>query len=460
MKTTRRNMIKAVGGMSVLGILPGIGTSCKQQIEADKKSIHTDILVVGGGSAGISAAIQSAEAGCSTILVEAGSQLGGTTTTGGVAFPGIFHAWGKQIIGGVGWELSKETVELNGDTLPDFSQPPKAHWMHQLVINPYLFTLLAEERCLKAGVQLRYYETPVCATFNGKEWEIDIVGKGTNARVIAQQIIDCTGNASVTALAGFNVLREETTQPGTIIYKLGGIDVSKIDRKLYDEAYRKAVAQGDFEEHFLYRGLMTELSTASVMQKRSAAANHITGADSSTSETHTLANINGRKGVLNLLKLIKKLPGGENAYIDRLCAETAVRETYRIDGIYKITEADYVTGKVFDDALAYSFYPIDVHSEKGVFPEHLEEGIVANIPLRSLIPKNSKNFLVAGRCVSSDRGANSALRVQASCMAMGQAAGATAALAVKTGENIQEIPIINIRTLIREHGGIVPSDEV
>jgi hypothetical protein len=460
MKTTRRNMIKAVGGMSVLGVLPGIASGCNEQKTTPKKTIHTDVLVVGGGSAGISAAIQSAEAGCSTILVEAGSQLGGTTTTGGVAFPGIFHAWGKQIIGGVGWELSKQTVELNGDKLPDFSQPPMAHWMHQLVINPYLFTMLAEERCLNAGVQLRYYETPVSAIFTGKEWELDIVGKGTNARIIAQQIIDCTGNASITALAGFNVLREETTQPGTIIYKLGGIDLNKIDRKLYNEAYKEAVAKGDFEEHFLYRGLMAELSTASVNQKRSAAANHITGADSSTSETHTIANINGRKGVLNLLKLIKKLPGGENAYIDRLCAETAVRETYRIDGEHIISEEEYVSGKVFDDALAYSFYPIDVHSKKGVKPEHLKEGIVPTIPLRALIPKNSQNFLVAGRCVSSDRGANSALRVQASCMAMGQAAGATAALAAKTGEDIQNLPINSIRTLIREHGGIVPSDNV
>ena len=137
--------------------------------------------------------------------------------------------------------------------------------------------------------------------------------------------------------------------------------------------------------------------------------------------------------------------------------ETGVRETYRIEGVYQITHEDYVNGKIFEDSVCYSFYPIDLHDKKGIVPRHLPEGVVATIPLRALVPKDSRNLLVAGRCLSSDRLANSALRIQASCMAMGQAAGAAAAIACKFKTTPMETPIDQIKHLIEENGGIIPS---
>lgn len=137
--------------------------------------------------------------------------------------------------------------------------------------------------------------------------------------------------------------------------------------------------------------------------------------------------------------------------------ETAVRETYRIEGIYKITHSDYINGEIFEDSLSYSFYPIDLWREgKSIYQEHLEKDIVATVPLRALVPKGSKNLIVAGRCVSSDRLANSALRVQASCMGMGQSAGAAASLAFLNGTTPMNVPISELKKLIEEHGGIVP----
>jgi len=112
-----------------------------------------EVLVVGGGTAGAIAALQSARAGARTLLVERGSQLGGTTTTAGVAFPGLFDAWGKQIIAGIGWELVRESVELDGGKLPDFSRVPDRHWQNQVLVNQFLYALLAEEKCEQAGVQ-------------------------------------------------------------------------------------------------------------------------------------------------------------------------------------------------------------------------------------------------------------------------------------------------------------------
>ena len=183
---------------------------------------------------------------------------------------------------------------------------------------------------------------------------------------------------------------------------------------------------------------------------------HIAGADSSTSELNTMANIKGRTSLLNTLRFLRELPGCEKTRIISMQPETGVRETYRIDGIYQITRDDYISGKVFNDSVSFSFYPIDLHDKNGVEPKQLTEGIVPTIPLRALIPKNSKNFIVAGRCISSDRLVNSALRVQASCMGMGQAAGAAAALASKLKTSPVNVPVSQIKTLIADNGGIVP----
>ena len=163
---------------------------------------EVDVLVVGGGTAGTIAAIQSARAGARTLLIERGTQLGGTTTTGGVAFPGLFDAWGKQIIAGIGWELVKESVELDGGTLPDFSKVPERHWMNQVQVNQYLYPLLAEEKCEQAGVEIAYYEFPQAITRTAQGWQVDCGGFGTRRRVLCRQIIDCTGGAEVVGMLG------------------------------------------------------------------------------------------------------------------------------------------------------------------------------------------------------------------------------------------------------------------
>jgi hypothetical protein len=452
-KLGRRTMLKTMGSISLASLIPGMGIASTpgKQYYKKLKTIKTDILVVGGGTAGVIAAIQAARAGCTTILVENGSMLGGTTTTGGVSFPGLFHAWGKQVISGIGWELVTEAVKMNDDKLPDFSIPTgKQHWKHQIRVNGSLYALLAEEKCLEAGVQLRYYETPVNIQFKGNNWEVETIGKGTNTKIICNQLIDCTGNAYVTALAGFNVLREKETQPGTQMFKIGGYDMDKLDLKLIQSKYDEAVAKGDLvKEEFR--------NIQALLRGQGDNIQHIAGADSSTSEAHTITNINGRSSLTKHLRFLRTLPGCEKTYIISMQPETAVRETYRIDGEYQVTHEDYVTGKLFEDSVSYSFYPIDLHDKHGVVPKHLADHTVATVPLRALIPKNSQNLLVAGRCISSDRLANSALRVQASCMGMGQAAGVAAALACKSKTSPLKVSLNDLKTFIAENGGIIPS---
>ena len=452
-KIARRTMIKSLGTLSLGVSAPFISKNeiLVKTYEKKKKEIKTDILIVGGGTAGTIAAIQAGRAGSKTVLVEFGSQLGGTTTTGGVSFPGIFHAWGKQVIGGIGWQLVQECVVLNDDKMPDFSIPHgKDHPRHQVRINGYLYTLLAEEECLKAGVDIRYYESPVKVEFKNDKWIVETTGKGTNTKIICKQIIDCTGNAFVTSMAGFNVLREAETQPGTLMFELGGFDIAQLDMNQLEQIYNEELKKGDLRREE-FRNIK------SLLQSKGDNNQHIFGADSSTSEMQTITNINGRRSLLKMLRFLRTLPGCENIRLVKVQTETAVRETFRIDGLYKITHSDYITGKLFDDSLSYSYYPIDVHDKNGVVPDHLSKNVVATVPLRSLIPRASKNFIVAGRCLSSDRLANSALRVQASCMGMGQAAAATAVLASRSGKTPAEVPVKDIRQLLEEHGAIVPS---
>jgi len=379
--------------------------------QPDAASAPVDVLVVGGGTAGAIAAIQAGRAGARAAVVERGTQLGGTVTTGGVAFPGLFHAWGRQIIAGIGWELVQKAVELDGGTLPDFTALPDRHWHHQVHVNPFVYALLAEEACVQAGVDLAYYESVLSVESAADGWVVEIVGPGTHRQVTCRQIVDCTGGASVVGLLGLPRFRDDETQPASLLYKLGG-------------------------EHCVGRGQLDQL--------------YVHGADPSTSATLTRANLDGRRD------LLAKMRADSSARLLHLQPETAHRESYRIHGETVVTVDDYTSGRLFDDALCYAFYPVDLHTRDGVRPQPLEPGTVPTIPLRALAPRDSRDILVAGRSVSSDRLANSGLRVQAPCMAMGQAAGATAALAARRGISPLDVPLAEVRQVLRQHGAIVP----
>ena len=369
-----------------------------------------DVLVVGSGSAGITAALQAGRAGAKTLLVERSFQLGGTTTTGGVAYPGLFDAWGKQIIAGIGWELVKESVELDGGKFPDFSKVPRAHHHNQIQLNQFIFSLLAEEKCRESNVDIAYYEFPTRVIKSNDGWQVDCMGFGTKRRVLCKQIVDCTGGAEVVGMLGFERLREKERQPGSYLYQMGS-------------SHNPASKQ----LHRLY----------------------VHGADSTNSRTATLANLTGRKSILEKVRRDKKR-------LMHLQPETGFRESYRILGETLITVKDYTSGRHLEDAISYAFYPVDLHTRTGVRPKPLKRGTVPTVPLSALIPKGSENIIVAGRCVSSDRLANSGLRVQAACMGMGQAAGATAALAAQSSSTPRKVPLSKIHELLQKHDAIVP----
>ena len=421
MKISRRYILKALGGLSIAGLFPrlGFGHNNSETFEYPSTISKIDVLVVGGGPAGIAAAIQAGRAGATTMLMERSSQLGGTATNAGVSFPGLFDAWGEQIISGIGWELVKEAVYLDGGSLPDFSIVPEHHWMNQVHINQFLYVLLAEEKCRQAGVEIAFYEFPQSVSKTDMGWSVDCYGFGTRRSVRCKQIVDCTGGAEVIGILGFPRLHEEETQPGSILFKL-------------DEANNPGRPNGPEP------GLLDSI--------------YVHRADSSSSRTVTKANLKGRESVLNLIRKEKRR-------LMHLQPEVGFRESYRIVGETTITHSDYVSGRFYEDSICNAFYPVDLHTKDGVKPKSLKPGIVPRIPLRALIPLGAENIMVAGRSVSSDRLANSGLRVQASCMAMGQAAGACAALAAKDNTTPLELPLKTIHDLLKKHKAIVPQNK-
>ena len=183
---------------------------------------------------------------------------------------------------------------------------------------------------------------------------------------------------------------------------------------------------------------------------------YVPNADSSNVVNFSLTNVNGRKVLLRVFRFLKKQKGFENVKIDSIKTEVGVRETYRILGETIIKAEEYRAGMLYSDSVCYSYYPTDLHDTAGLETIQQKTGIKPTIPLSALIPKGADNMMVAGRCVSSDRLANSALRVQASCMAMGQVAGCVSALAAKAKTSNKSLSISEIKEALLAHKAIVP----
>ena len=164
----------------------------------------------------------------------------------------------------------------------------------------------------------------------------------------------------------------------------------------------------------------------------------------------------GRASVLRAWRFLREQKGLENLQIDVKSFECGVRESSVIRGEYTIRDLDYVNAVKFYDAICNAFYPVDLHGDDGVTPVRLADGAVPQVPLRALIPQNSRFMLVAGRCIASERKANSALRVQASCMATAQAAGAAAVISLQDSTAVGSVDIEKVRTLLRRHKAILP----
>jgi FAD dependent oxidoreductase len=420
----------------------------------NKMTSEYDIIIIGAGTAGSCAAIQSAMGGMKTLLIEKSSLSGGTITASGVDFPGLFHAWGKQIIGGIGWDLVKKCAMETDNPLPYFSLQGLPHWKHQIKINKFHFACLLDEKFSNAGVHVLYHSmtTAVDDCIDGVN--VQVATKTGIKKLRAQIVIDCTGDANAVELAGYSLSRNKEKQPGTLMAKFGGYSSEQIDGNEIEKQYLTAVSSGSLKD----TDTGMSHSMFNLLLNNGINCIHIPIADASTSEGKSLAEQDGRATVLRVYRFLKKQKGLEKLTIEYMAPECGIRETTVIKGIETITTDDYMTGRHWRDSFCYSFYPIDLHlnTSEGLDKRPLQKGIVPTIPMRALLPAESRSLIVAGRCVSSDQFANSALRVQASCMAMGQGAGAIAVVSCQTKKAPADVDIIAVKNLLKKFNAIIP----
>ena len=421
-----------------------------------------DVVVVGGGTAGVIAAVQAGREHARTLLIEKSEILGGTIVNGRVAFPGLFHAWKKQIIGGIGWELVCKSMDEENRPYPDVStQVRSPHNIHQIAINGPYYALICDEAVAEAGVEV-LFDTMCAKVVELEDRKVITVCTKTGLQEIETKVlIDCTGDANVASLAGYELLREDEFQPATYSCKLEGYDVDSLDLERIGENFDREVQAGNLS--YTDVSWTIDRFNPQWLRAKGANGNHVDveGCRGRTSEERSAISLKARLTILKLLRFFRKQSGLEHIRLDALAAECGIRETVRIKGKKMVTQEQYLSGERYGDDLCYSFYPIDLHTKvkNGLSQIYLEEGVVPTIPRGALLPEHSRNFLVAGRCISSDRAANSALRVQATCMAVGQAAGAIAALAAKQNVDVEEVPMEDIYEVLRRHHAIVPSEQ-
>jgi len=415
-----------------------------------------DVVVAGGGTAGHVAALQAARAGVRTSVIEAGTMLGGTMTAGGVYMPNHFFRPQGPVVLGIAWELYTESKKIEGLPISDYRRRrPVESPGYYSYINVPIYVALAEEKAMEAGVILHYHEFIAGVRPRGDWWEIRSMGRGIQRVTRAREIIDCTGDSDVVRILGLGVLRDDVRQPGSYQFKIEGIDHEQIWEGEVQAIYDEAMAAGILKKgDFAYPNM---LPFKYYLDHGGHNGTHVYDADTSDAEGQTAANMEGRARMLRMFKFVtSSIPGCERAVLKTMYPHALARETYRTEGEYVVSRDDFMRATDFADKVCNAFNYVDLHSqERGCDVYfHDTEDLLPKVPFRALIPKGSARITVAGRIVSADRVALAGIRAQCTCMAMGQAMGAAAALAVKRGTPSREIDSKDIVALTVEHGAV------
>jgi ribulose 1,5-bisphosphate synthetase/thiazole synthase len=420
-----------------------------------------DVIVCGGGSAGFVAAVQAGRLGLKVALIEKYGALGGVITTGGNNEIALFYAEGKQIISGIGWEFVNCLAAENWAEIPVFKAGIQACFLG-VHVNVPMAAYMMDKMCKEANVDVYLLQQVIDVIVSeiDKQKSIDgivLASKNGPECLISKRVIDCTGDGDVCAMAGAKYeLGDPITkelQPGTLRFYPMGYDIHDINEKQVKEAFDKGIEEKELIREDFWAG-----SPYVIFGHNGNNINHIK-MNSVDDSSRAQAEVEGRESLMRITKWAQKnVKGAENFTMNASGHEVAARESRRIIGEKYITVEDFLSAKRYEDAVSYTYYPVDLHKlgDKTLENIFLENDMVPTIPLGALVPKGFANTMMAGRCISGDRLSNSAYRVKASCMAMGQAAAVACAVSLKESVAIKDVDINSVRKVLEENGAIVP----
>ena len=441
---------------------------------------ETDVLVVGGGPAGLGAALGAAQADARVILAERYGFLGGNATAALVMPLTSFHAHrsgreptdraalfpldqgpGEPVVGGALQTLLDRLVAAGGALAPSLETGLTVPF------DPEVFKLVALDLLEERGIALLLHA--LASEVIGRERLEGVVFETKSGPIVvrARVVVDCTGDGDVAALGGarYEVGRnpDDLVQPMTLMFR-----VAQFDRAAF-EAYvgshpdqwrgvhglwdlvRTASEAGELElprEDMLFFGTPHEAEV-------SVNSTRVTGVSGIDVWDLTRAEVESRRQLRQLGAFLRKyVPGFEQSYVVQSGVQIGVRETRRIIGEYLLTADDVLAARKFDDVIARCTYPIDIHNPrgKGTTLRRVPPGEAYDIPLRCLLPLGLENVLVAGRCISGTHEAHSSYRVMPTSMATGQAAGVCAALAARQGRAPRELSTAAVQRELAAQG--------
>jgi len=417
---------------------------------------HADIIVAGGGPAGVAAAIAAARLGAEVTLVERYGFLGGMGTAGFV-FPFMSHYAGdRPVIAGIWGEML--------DRLAKYPYGYKAG-THISGIRHFCFDVEGLKQiwlrmCLEAGVKLKLH-TFISDVMPDGERVAGIVTHSKSGReeFSGKLVIDATGDGDVAARAGapYEIGRKEDglVMPMSLHFRMAGVDMRRMpSREEINALYQRDKVAGlitNPRENVLWFDTphpdQVHFNTTRLLK--------FLGTDR---DDLTAAEIEGQRQVREMVGwLTATVPGFENAWLLMTGAQVGVRETRRIVGEHVITEEELVKLTKFPDAIALSAYPVDIHNPAGAgtIIKEVPFGEYYTIPYRAMVPLKIEGLLVAGRPISSTHEAHSATRIQPVAAATGEAAGVAAVQALREGVSFRDVNTDRLREELRSQNAMV-----
>ena len=434
-------------------------------VEAEKKtpvSLEANVIVVGGGPAGLAASVAAARNGAKTVLIERYGYLGGMITAG---LCPTFMGVDRRIIRGIFSEiLDRLYAEKAASKESFFTQ-----------FDPEILKFISQDLAIKAGVKLLLHSWVVDAITSGSKIDgVIIENKSGRQAVLGKIIIDASGDGDVAVKAGASFNMGGTPeQTLTMLFRVGGVDMDVLNklRKENPEFANKPHPPSP-PNHMFYRvpnkmvedarkkgELHLSHETIQVIALPLPGivlvnAGHIIGMGTNVDDL-IRGEIQSREQAVSVVKFLRKnVHGFESSFILDTPIGIGVRESRRIVGEYILVKNDIIQGKRFSDVIAQNKMPIDIH---GPGDKHtwipLEEAY--DIPYRCLLPKNIDNLLIAGRCISVDHETEASIRSIPCCFATGQAAGTAAALSIRNSISPKNLKVEILQKALTEQGTIL-----